>query len=100
MAGPFSKAQNWEDWQLQSSIWSGVLPKKYHYFYLETAPKNLKQSNILCSEVEMFLEQRDVAFLSPSKICESLNFSREMQPISVLKLFLLYLWLFSNDLLS
>ena len=34
-----------------------------------------------------FLEQREVAFLSPSKICENLNFS-------VLKLFLLYIKLF------
>ena len=27
------------------------------------------------SKVEIFLEQREVAFLSPSKICENLNFS-------------------------
>ena len=26
-------------------------------------------------KVEIFLEQREVAFLSPSKICENLNFS-------------------------
>ena len=31
------------------------------------------------SKVEIFLEQRKVAFLSPSKICENLNFSREIQ---------------------
>ena len=30
-------------------------------------------------KVEMFLEQREVAFLSPSKICEDLNFSTEIQ---------------------
>jgi hypothetical protein len=30
-------------------------------------------------KVEIFLEQREVAFLSPSKICENLNFSTEIQ---------------------
>ena len=29
--------------------------------------------------VEIFLEQREVAFLSPSKICENLNFSTYIQ---------------------
>ena len=53
-------------------------------------------------KVEIFLEQREVAFLLPSKICENLNFSRNSnfrkfcwvirtQPISFLKLFRLYL---------
>ena len=31
------------------------------------------------NKVEIFLEQREVAFLSPSKICENLNFSTEIQ---------------------
>ena len=31
------------------------------------------------SKVEIFLEQREVAFLSHSKICENLNFSNEIQ---------------------
>ena len=55
-------------------------------------------------QVEIFLEQREVAFLSTSKIWENLNFSTEiqilckfcwvirMQPLSVLKLFLLNIW--------
>ena len=30
-------------------------------------------------KVEIILEQRQVVFLSPSKICENLNFSREIQ---------------------
>ena len=30
-------------------------------------------------KVEIFLEQREVAFLSPSKICKNLNFSTEIQ---------------------
>ena len=30
-------------------------------------------------KVETFLEQIEVAFLSPSKICENLNFIREIQ---------------------
>ena len=30
-------------------------------------------------KVEIILEQRYVAFLSPSKICENLNFSTEIQ---------------------
>ena len=62
--------------------------------------KSTKLEGILF-KVEIFLEQREVAFLSPSKICENLNFSTEIQifrkfcwvirtqPISVLKLFLL-----------
>ena len=29
----------------------------------------------MVGKVEIFLEQREVAFLSPSKICENLNFS-------------------------
>ena len=43
-------------------------------------------------EVEMILEQRQIAFLSPSQICRNLNFSTEIQiqPLSVLKIFLLY----------
>ena len=47
-------------------------------------------------KVEIFLEQREVAFLSPSKICRNLNFQRFTvekfkfsQPLSVLKIFLL-----------
>ena len=35
--------------------------------------------NITSVKVEIFLEQREVAFLSPSKICENFNFSREIQ---------------------
>ena len=31
------------------------------------------------AKVEIVLEQREVAFLSPSKICENLNFSTEIQ---------------------
>ena len=30
-------------------------------------------------KVEIFLEQREVALLSPRKICENLNFSTEIQ---------------------
>ena len=30
-------------------------------------------------KVEIFFGQREVAFLSPSKICENLNFSTEIQ---------------------
>ena len=30
-------------------------------------------------KVEIFLEQREVVFLSPSKICKNLNFSTEIQ---------------------
>ena len=32
----------------------------------------------LVVKVEIFLEQREVAFLSPGKICENLNFSTEI----------------------
>ena len=38
-------------------------------------------------EVEIFLEEREVAFLSPIKICWVIR----MQPLSILKLFLFYL---------
>ena len=30
---------------------------------------------LFCIKIEIFLEQREVAFLSLSKICENLNFS-------------------------
>ena len=39
----FGKAQNWEDWQFQSSVWKGVPSKKYQYFYLKTV-----KSQIFC----------------------------------------------------
>ena len=35
--------------------------------------------DVLMFKVEIFLEQREVAFLSPSKICENFNFSTEIQ---------------------
>ena len=47
--------------------------------------KNGKILNI--HKVEIFLEQRQVAFLSPSKFCRVIR----TQPLSVLKIFLLYL---------
>ena len=31
------------------------------------------------SKVEIFLEKKEAAFLSPSKICENLDFSTEIQ---------------------
>ena len=37
------------------------------------------KKRVFVSKVEKFLEQREVAFLSPSKICENLNFSTEIQ---------------------
>ena len=37
------------------------------------------QSLQVLSKVEMFLEQKKVAFLSPSKICQNSNFSTEIQ---------------------
>ena len=49
--------------QLLAAQWK---PK---YFFLQ----------ILISKVEIILEQRYVAFLSPSKICENLNFSGGIQ---------------------
>ena len=52
--------------------------KKGRFLNIEYFLKSLKtwESN---AKVEIFLEQREVAFLSPSKICENLNFSREIQ---------------------
>ena len=52
--------------------------------------QNLKRLIIFINnkQVEIILEQREVAFLSPSKICGNLNFSTvHTQPISVLKYF-------------
>ena len=43
---------------------------------------NITVRQIQCSntdKVKIFLEKRDVAFLSPSKICEILNFSTKIQ---------------------
>ena len=39
----------------------------------------LSDQKILKGKVEIFLEQREIAFLSPSKIFENLNFSTEIQ---------------------
>ena len=41
--------------------------------------KNLESMGKILSTVEIFLEQREVAFLSPSKICKNVNFSTEIQ---------------------
>ena len=38
-------------------------------------PGSGEQKNLKYCKVEIFLEQREVAFLSPSQICENLNFS-------------------------
>ena len=64
-----------------------------HYYYLHTyfvyvsniffsslsdgRSKNISLLFLYCTNifVEIFLEQREVAFLSPCKICENLNFS-------------------------
>ena len=45
-----------------------LIPSKIFRHLLWMAPK-----------AEIFLEQREIAFLSPSKICENLNFSTEIQ---------------------
>ena len=46
------------------------------FIYSEKATKFLRNLNLfLTGKVEIFLEQREVTFLSPSKICKSLNFS-------------------------
>jgi hypothetical protein len=42
----------------------------FHAFSQDNSKKNV-------AKVEIFLEQREVAFLSPSKICENLNFSTD-----------------------
>jgi hypothetical protein len=38
-----------------------------------------KRALEISSKVEIILEQREIAFLSPSKICENLKFSTEIQ---------------------
>jgi hypothetical protein len=45
----------------------------------QICPERLNWPSMLAGKVEIFLEQREVAFLSPSKICEHLNFSTEIQ---------------------
>ena len=49
------------------------------YYNNNIIPRNLDQVileiTISHGKVEIFLEQREVAFLSPSKICKKLNFS-------------------------
>ena len=49
------------------------------YYQLENFTFLMQKKSIFQNKVEIFLEQREVAFLSPSKICEDLNFSREIQ---------------------
>ena len=38
-----------------------------------------KKQKQVPAKLEIILEQREVAFLSPSKICENLNISTEIQ---------------------
>ena len=42
-------------------------------------PKSFYIGIAVHGKVEIFLEQREFAFLSPSKICENLKFSTEIQ---------------------
>ena len=51
---------------------------KIHYTLLHVFDVG-SQTQLLVSKVEIFLEQREVAFLSPSQICKNLNFSTEIQ---------------------
>ena len=60
--------------------------EEYYQVFIEDCDKlDSIMSEYLATElnmkikVEIFLEQREVAFLSPSKICENLNFSTEIQ---------------------
>jgi hypothetical protein len=39
---------------------------------------------LISVKVEIFLEEREVTFLSPNKICENLNFSTEIQISQIL----------------
>ena len=41
--------------------------------------KPFHKNKSIFDKVEIFLEQRQVAFLSPNKVCENFNFSREIQ---------------------
>ena len=82
---------------------------KFDTYVLGSKSSKLNSRPVYCcrlySKVEIFLDQKEVAFLSPSKIYENLNFSIvhfknsnfcklcwliRTQPISVLKIFLLY----------
>ena len=45
--------------------------------------KKVLTYSLICTKVEIFLEQREVAFLSPSKIRENLNFSTEIQIFAI-----------------
>ena len=47
-------------------------------FYVSTKGIYVTRVTEFPVKVEIFLEQREVAFLSPSKICENLNFIREI----------------------
>ena len=46
---------------------------------IKSDKKGRQFSKQASSKVEIFLDQREVAFLSPSKICKNLNFSRDIQ---------------------
>ena len=51
----------------------GIMKNQYENFFSRKGIIPIK----ICVKVEIYLEQREVAFLSPSKICENLNFSTE-----------------------
>ena len=79
-------SQNMIEWGYATNFWyyhgaSYVVSSKIQNWKITTMLfyylSSFLDSDI--SKVEIILEQREVAFLSPSKICENLNFSREIQ---------------------
>ena len=69
--GLHDHTQNW----VNGDIW--VFSLHILTFRRCRSPYSVKMNKL--RKVEIFLEQREVAFLSPSKICENLNFSTEIQ---------------------
>ena len=60
--------------QIQPPIWGQNVLKQY-LDEINEVPDYLESLARNSNKVKIFLEQREVAFLSPSKICENLNFS-------------------------
>ena len=67
-------------WILKYLVWNCILKIiVVQIFFSPLSWHRLVCKLFLEPKVKIFLEQREVAFLSPSKICENLNFSTEIQ---------------------
>ena len=92
----FSEVTFFQNWYFNIIFFPGVFDMYFDFYpnipchfegtswkwYYTLKPNYFKKPSffiIIFLKVKIFLEQREVAFLSPCKICENLSFSTEIQ---------------------